>query len=152
MSSSSSSSSESSKPSTTLHNFDPFAVHPFTNCAANQDESPMQYRTHPAYPYGPSFSNFNTPPHALAPPQGPPPANAPTSNMPRSPPYNYSSPQKTTGIFVPFRKDTSSPELGDVLKNKNMTTNSSRASSNLSRSHPTPPATQPIPLSYSRKY
>ncbi|KAF8972639.1 hypothetical protein BDZ97DRAFT_1913137 [Flammula alnicola] len=109
MSSSSSSSSESSlsDSSPSLSKFDPFAVHPFTNCSVNQNGSKPVNPTSYGYPYGPSFGNYNL--RRVQPQPQVPPPNAPPA-----------------GIFVPFRKDTPSPDLADVLKsNKSISKTSS---------------------------
>jgi len=112
-----SSSSESSNSSSTLPNFDPFAVHPFTNCShVNQNNAPRTTSNPYAYAKGPTVGNYHTRHTPQVPPQTT--NNATPSSPSRSPaaPYGYS--QHPAGIFVPFRKDTSSPELDDVLKSK----------------------------------
>lgn len=137
-SSPSSSSSESSFPSKSasgLANFDPFAVHPFTNCSqVNQGSSP---------PYNPANSSYG---YAYAPNVGTPSRNPPqvssqstnngtptTSSHAPTMPYGHT--QQSGGTFVPFRKDTSSPDLDNVLKSRKTGTPS-----------------KPIPISSARKY
>ncbi|KDR67955.1 hypothetical protein GALMADRAFT_231588 [Galerina marginata CBS 339.88] len=115
MTSSPTSSSSESLPKPTLPNFDPFAIHPFTNCSHVNQTPGVPSSPYP-YAYGPTVGNY----HNRHAPQGPPQTtnNASPSSMSRSPatPYGYSP--RPAGVFVPFRKDTSSPELDDVLKSK----------------------------------
>jgi hypothetical protein len=119
MSSSSSSSSELSTPSS-LSSFDPLAVHFFTNCSAVQNTiQPSSNRSTP-HPYRAPVTNFNLFHPLSTMSQSPPGMNGlQTNNTPsRLPSTTFngfpSSPQG--GIFVPYRHETPSPELEDILK------------------------------------
>ena len=119
-SSSSPSSSTKLSPSLSQYNFDPFAVHPFTSCASSNSNTPtMNYnRSNPpyAYPYKQSPGNYSTPHPPIPPPllaTDPIPSD---QQLPQKP-YTY-APPRPAGIFVPFRKETSSPDLPDILKSK----------------------------------
>ncbi|PPQ79664.1 hypothetical protein CVT25_003238 [Psilocybe cyanescens] len=120
MSSSSSSSTESGSPpspSSTLSNFDPFAVHPFTNCSqVNQSNVPK------SSPYGYAYpSNANNSVQQSQNTHLPTPLNSSS----RSPTVPYGYPPRPAGIFEPFTKDASIPELGDVLKKTSTPSNTS---------------------------
>jgi len=149
---SASDSSSSPNPSPTLTKFDPFAVHPFTNCSASQSDSYRQNRQFPTYgyPYG-SLENYNSF-HKPTPQQQVPPAINKSSTKSSVNAYAY---PPRPAIFIPFRQDTSSPELPDILKaNKSLskpsTTNSDpRTLSNISYPSATGNTTQPTPNSYS---
>ncbi|KAF5316630.1 hypothetical protein D9619_006098 [Psilocybe cf. subviscida] len=106
--SSSSSESSSSQTSSSLPKFDPFAVHPFTNCSVTQNVHNPSTPAHTKYAY--AYSGRNGIPPS---PQNQYPANTSSHSPPKS-----SSSSHTAGIFVPFRQDTSSPDLADVLKSK----------------------------------
>ncbi|KAG9223763.1 hypothetical protein CCMSSC00406_0004896 [Pleurotus cornucopiae] len=87
--------------SSLLNNFDPFATHPFTNTSGIMPEPPRPSQhtsSYPATAYQPSQPSRN-----LSQQQG----------TPRSP-----NGQATQPIFVPFRQDTSSPDLSQILKKK----------------------------------
>ena len=150
---SASDSSSSPDPSPTLAKFNPFAVHPFTNCSASPSDSYPQNRQFPTYgyPYGSSLENYNSL-HKPTPQQQVPPAVNKSST--KSSVNAYAHPPRP-GIFIPFRQDTSSPELPDILKankslSKSSTTNSdSRTLSNISYPNATGHTTQPTPNSYS---
>jgi len=117
MSSSASSSDDVSSTSTKLppsplSNFDPFAVHPFTSYASPSSNGNPQLnydRSNTSYAYSCRLENSQTP-HA---PQPTTPVSSHQQSSPK--PYAY-TPPRPTGIFVPFRQETSSPELSDVLK------------------------------------
>ena len=152
---SASDSSSSPNSSPTLANFNPFAVHPFTNCSASQSDSHPHTRQFPTYgyPYGPSLGNYNSL-HNRPPQQQVPPAMNKSST--KSSVNAYAHPPRPA-IFIPFRQDTSSPELSDILKankslSKSSTTNTdSRTLSNISYPNATGNTTQPTPNSYPRK-
>lgn len=93
--------------SLTLHDFDPLATHPFTNSSglAPQPLTPSQY----PYPVP------SPPRNAIISPSSFPPIQSP---QPRRPSHSKSSSGKTKPIFVPFRQDCSSPDLGDILSKK----------------------------------
>ena len=95
-----------------LSNFDPFAVHPFTsytssnpngnpqlNCdRSNETSFGLEESFHAPQPTIPISSHplsSSSKPHGCTPPRG-----------------------RRLGIFVPFRQETSSPDLSDVLKPK----------------------------------
>ncbi|PPQ66654.1 hypothetical protein CVT26_009409 [Gymnopilus dilepis] len=131
-SSPSSSSSESSSPSKSqpgLANFDPFAVHPFTNCSQMNQSNGQPYNPANSYGYAlaPNVNNQSrTTPKVASPVNGTPNSS---SRMPIHA-------QHPGGIFTPFRKDTSSPDLDDVLKSRKPSTTPSK----------------PIPIASPRKY
>ncbi len=113
MSSPSSSSSEVSTPSS-LSSFDPLAVHFFTNCSAVQNTIQPSNRSIP-HPYRAPVTNFNLfhPLNTIS--QSPPGMNGlQTNNTPSKFNGFPSSPQP--GIFVPYRQETPSPELEDILR------------------------------------
>ena len=116
----------SSSHSQILNSFDPHAIHPFTNGSGlvPQPPQPSQYPIpipSPRRPsaFSPTYSQF----HDDAPPSPPLSPNFSVfSNSPSSPviaprPMS-SSPSRSPcqPIFVPFRQDTSSPDL--ILKKK----------------------------------
>ncbi|KAF8899623.1 hypothetical protein CPB84DRAFT_1132364 [Gymnopilus junonius] len=117
LSSSSSSESSPSKSPSSLANFDPFAVHPFTNCSqANQGSSPP-YPTNSSYgyAYAPNVSAYSRNPLQVS-------SQSTTNGAPNTAlktPYGHVQPG---GVFVPVRKDTSSPDLDDVLKSRKTST------------------------------
>ncbi|KAF9452262.1 hypothetical protein P691DRAFT_805145 [Macrolepiota fuliginosa MF-IS2] len=116
-----------------LDSFDPFATHPFTNGSGlvPQPPKPSQYPIpipSPRRPsaFSPTYSQYNedyTKPSSSSsdssvssaspssPVYAPQPRRKPVSTSPSRSPTSPVQP-----IFVPFRKDTSSPEL--VLKKK----------------------------------
>jgi hypothetical protein len=136
---SSSASSSESVPSSTstkispLSNFDPFAVHPFTsytssnpngspqlNCDRSNESCGLEESFHAPQPTIPisSYPQSSSPkPHACTPPRG-----------------------RRPGIFVPFRQETSSPDLFDVLKLK-----SEQPITKSSKTHPKPDTAPYIP-------
>ena len=147
--SSSSSSSESVKSSTStntspLSGFDPFAVHPFTSYTSPNPNGNAQLNYDRSNASLCRFDDCPTP-HA---PQPTTPISPHQQPSPK--PYAYKSP-RSTGIFVPFRQETSSPDLSDVLKPK-----SEPPITKSSKTHPKPdkavyiPAA-PIGLSSSQK-
>lgn len=87
--------SSSSKASSPLANFDPFATHPFTNYSAPNTLN----ASHPTSPQ-PSSSHQT---------------NLKTSFTPELPQPHT---QSTRPVFVPFRQETSSPDLNELLKKK----------------------------------
>lgn len=98
VSSSTSSSSTKLSPSLSQYNFDPLAVHPFTNyVSSNPSNGPTV-----DYTYRQPLGDYPMP-------------HAPIPKLPK--PYAYTPPHHT-GIFVPFRKETSSPDLSAILKPK----------------------------------
>ncbi|KAG6919952.1 hypothetical protein DXG01_013301 [Tephrocybe rancida] len=103
-----------------LGSFDPFATHPFTNGSGVIPAPPMpsQYpipiqspRTHSTYPAYSSPGGPSPPPAGTL--QTPPQIKAPRPQRLPSPPSQSSV---TRPIFVPFRQETSSPDL--VLRKK----------------------------------
>ncbi|KAJ3515753.1 hypothetical protein NLJ89_g1558 [Agrocybe chaxingu] len=146
-SSSSESSSQAPYTSSSLSSFDPFAVHPFTNCSVNQNNTPVQPSIHHgyAYPYGPSMASYTTAYNQF--PQTPTANGLPSSSAPQSSPKPYGYSSHNSGVFIPFRKETASPELGDVLK-----ANKTKASNSLSSSNLPQPPSQPAPITNTRKY
>jgi hypothetical protein len=150
---SASDSSSSPNHSPTLAKFDPFAVHPFTNCSASQSDNHPHNRQFPTYgyPHGPSLGNYHSL-HSPTPQQQVPPAINKSST--ESSVNAYALPHRPA-IFIPFRQDNSSPELPDILKankslSKSSTTKSdSRTLSNISYQNATGNTTQPTPNSYS---
>lgn len=159
-SSSSSSSSESTAsssvplssiklpPSLSQYNFDPLALHPFTSYASPNPNGNTQAVScnHHSNPYRQSPGGYPSP-HA--------PITASlstTATQQQSPqkPFAY-TPPRPAGVFVPFRKDTSSPELSDILKPK------SKSSADVSKTFPMNmatliPAVPSVGLSGSRKH
>lgn len=83
-----------------LSSFNPFATHSFTNNSglAPQPPKPSKY-PHP----------IPSPPHLVAPQTLSQPMKSP------QPQRGGSRNAPTKPIFVPFRQDNSSPELGDIL-------------------------------------
>ncbi|KAF5386891.1 hypothetical protein D9615_001881 [Tricholomella constricta] len=109
-----------------LASFDPFATHPFTNGSGLVPEPPMpsQYpilipspRNRSRLPSAFPASSLDTSASSSSPPAGspqtPPHVKAPE---PRRILSSNSQPSVTRPIFVPFRQETSSPDL--VLKKK----------------------------------
>lgn len=100
-----------------LDSFDPFATHPFTNNSglAPRPPQPSQY---PASP--PQKHNFPSP--QSAPSSSPPatqnhsPVKAPQPRIP--PPGSPNTSNSPRPIFVPFKQERSSPDLGDIVKKK----------------------------------
>lgn len=95
-----------------LDSFDPFATHPFTNNSGLEPPPPLPS------PY----------PSSISPTQSVNPSSTESlttsspklQKQPVSPPSSPSSPQANTPIFVPFRVDTSSPDLElDMILKKN---------------------------------
>ncbi|KIM44883.1 hypothetical protein M413DRAFT_25290 [Hebeloma cylindrosporum] len=152
-SSSDSSSSPNSSPS--LAKFDPFAVHPFTNCSVSQSDAQphdRQFSTY-GYPYGPSLGSYKSLHNPMPQQQVPPAINTPNKSSAKPSVNAYAYPPRPA-IFIPFRQDTSSPELPHILKankslSKSSTTNDSRT--NISYPIATGNTTQPTPNSYPRK-
>lgn len=136
---SSSASSSENVPSSTkispLSNFDPFAVHPFTsytssnpngnpqlNCDRSKEIScGLEESFHAPQPTIPISSSH--PPSSSPKPHGCPPSRG-----------------RCLGIFVPFRQETSSPDLSDVLKPK-----SEQLIIKSSKTHPIPDTAPYIP-------
>ena len=149
--SSASDSSSSPNSSPTLAKFNPFAVHPFTNCSASQNESHPrnhQFSTY-GYPYGP-LGNYNSLHNPTPQQQAPPGLNTPNKSSTKSSVNAYVHPPRPA-IFIPFRQDTSSPELPDILKSKSSTTNSdSRTFSSIS--YPSASGNTTTPTSYPQKF
>ncbi|KAF8801282.1 hypothetical protein BYT27DRAFT_7262092 [Phlegmacium glaucopus] len=132
---SSTSTSTKLPPSLSQYNFDPFAVHPFTSYASSNPNANAPTANHNhgnplyAYPYSQPLGDYPTPHTPIPSPIGAIPiAHSPSPS--KSKPYAY-MPPRPTGIFVPFRKETSSPELSDVLKpqssNTSVTTSKPRS-------------------------
>jgi hypothetical protein len=128
----------SSSVSQILDDFDPHAIHPFTNGSglAPPAPKPSQYpipipSPRRPYAFSPTYSQYydssdykQSPPStspdsstsvssntSSSPAYAPQPRRRPTSNSPSRSPTSPTQP-----IFVPFRQDTSSPDL--VLKKK----------------------------------
>ncbi|KII89000.1 hypothetical protein PLICRDRAFT_40640 [Plicaturopsis crispa FD-325 SS-3] len=97
-----------------LGSFDPFGVHPFTNNSglAPPPPRPSQY-AHPV-PSPPHYASARfgdrSTSHTTSPP--PPPQAPPKLTVSAPSPQR---PGQPIPIFVPFRQETSSPELSDVL-------------------------------------
>jgi len=93
-----------------LRSFDPFAIHPFTNSSGVIPPPPLpsQYPTHTPSVNMHSYTVQGTPSS-----QPPSPLYAP---QPRHVMTSPSTPSMAKPIFVPFRKDSASPDL--VLKKK----------------------------------
>ena len=119
----SSSSSPDSVPSSTstklspLSNFDPFAVHPFTSYRSSNPNGnpPLNYdRSNASYAFPCRLDHYPT----LHAPQPTTPISSHQQSSPK--PYAYTPPRpgRPTEIFVPFRQETISPELSDILKLK----------------------------------
>jgi hypothetical protein len=144
MSSSASSSESVSSSTSPLSNFDPFAVHPFTSYTSSNPNNNAQLNYDRSNASSCRFEDCPTP-HA---PQPTTPISSHQQSSPK--PYAYKSP-RSTGIFVPFRQETSSPDLSDLLKSK-----SEPPITKSSKTHPKPdkailiPAA-PIGLSSSQK-
>ena len=126
---SSSATSSDSVPSSTstkispLSNFDPFAVHPFTSYTSSNPNGNPQLNCDRS---NESSCELEEPIHAPQPTT--PISSHPQSSSPK--PHTCNPPRgRRTGIFVPFRQETSSPDLSDVLKPKseNSITKSSKA-------------------------
>jgi len=118
--SSSTSSSTSTNLSSSLsqYNFDPFAVHPFTSYVSSNPNSNAPAANSYAYPFRQPLGDHLT--HAPIPNQQSPPK-----------PYVFTAPHHT-GIFVPFRKETSSPDLA-ILKPKSDSSSVTPATTSKSR-------------------
>lgn len=135
---SSSSDSVSSSTSTTstklspLSNFDPFAVHPFTSCASSNPQ--LNDCSNASYAYPCRLEHYYPTPHA---PQPTTPISSHQQSSPKPYAYTPPRPSRPTGIFVPFRLDTSSPDLSDVLKPK--------SDSPITKTHPKPDTAAFIP-------
>lgn len=114
-----------------LESFDPFATHPFTNGSGlmPRPPKPSQYPIPIPSPRQTStFSSSYSPPTSQSASTSPTssmtscsPSSPPTAPQPRRHPTSTSPPRFPTSssqqpIFVPFRKETSSPDL--VLKRK----------------------------------
>ena len=132
-------------PPLSQYNFDPFAVHPFTSCTSS---NPNGYT--PTVNYNcsnpPSPGDYSTPHPAIP---SPLPATNPIPSDQQLPPKPYIyTPARPAGVFMPFRKETSSPDLPDILKSK------SKSPSNTpkTRSATFIPAAPLIGLSSSRKH
>ncbi|KAG6831189.1 hypothetical protein H0H92_012329 [Tricholoma furcatifolium] len=128
-----------------LNSFDPFALHPFTNGSGvlPPPPKPSQYPIlipspridtssySPTSPGGTSASPSSLP--SPGSPQTPPQLKIPQPRYSQSPPTSAIQP-----IFVPFRHETSSPDL--VLRKKPTSsssfTDSYRLSDNVLFSHP----------------
>ncbi|KIM80795.1 hypothetical protein PILCRDRAFT_822073 [Piloderma croceum F 1598] len=94
-------------------NFDPLATHPFTNTSGLAPQ-PLQPSKYP-YPISTPPHNVNSKSDASTSPPSSPPIHSPRPR--RGSPSKPSSGQ-TKPIFVPFRQDRSSPDLGDILSKK----------------------------------
>ncbi|EAU90169.1 hypothetical protein CC1G_05707 [Coprinopsis cinerea okayama7 len=126
-----------------LSNFDPFATHPFTSFAGpSQPTTAHGSRTH-ILPH-PSMLNLDG--HSVPPPihhpvatyangrqaskysqtdgdgyhHGAGPVSPSTSSSSSYPQSNMTPSQTFKSIHVPFRQDTSSPDLSEVLRRKKM--------------------------------
>ncbi|KAF9552977.1 hypothetical protein CPC08DRAFT_714149 [Agrocybe pediades] len=139
-SSSSSSESYSPKSPSSLQNFDPFAVHPFTNCSHVGRNSPSynggnKYaNVHPA--------NYNSQFNTTAPQT---PSLATPSNPARSQTTSYGYQPSQTAIFEQFRKETSTPDLDAVLRSNKSPAKPASSSSG------TYTPSKPIPIAQPRK-
>lgn len=134
----SSSTSSDSVPSSTstkispLSDFDPFAVHPFTSYASSNPNGNPQLK------YDRSNASSYRLEDYLA-PHAPQPTTPISSHQQSFKPYVH-TPPRSTGIFVPFRQETSSPDLSDVLKPK-----SEQPITKSSKTHPKPDTAAFIP-------
>ena len=138
---SSSASSSDSVPSSTstnispLSDFDPFAVHPFTSYTSSNPNGNPQLNYNRS-----NASSWRLEDYPI--PHAPQPTTPISSHQQSSPkPYTY-TPPRSTGIFVPFRQETSSPDLSDVLKPK-----SEQPITKSSKTHPKPDTAAFIPAS-----
>ncbi|KAG9226435.1 hypothetical protein CCMSSC00406_0003314 [Pleurotus cornucopiae] len=97
--------------SSLLDSFDPFATHPFTNISGviPQPPAPSRY----AIPQRPRASTSQTSSAASSPSSSQ--GSSPTLQSPQPRPFASSPPQP---VFVPFRQESSSPDL--VLKKKGL--------------------------------
>jgi len=139
---SSSASSSDSVPSSTststkispLSNFDPFAVHPFTSYTSSNPNGNPQLNCDRSNESSCGLEeSFHTPQPTIA------ISSHPQSSSPK--PHACTSPRgRRPGIFVPFRQETSSPDLSDVLKPK-----SEQPITKSSKTHPKPDTAPYIP-------
>ncbi|TFK25616.1 hypothetical protein FA15DRAFT_340223 [Coprinopsis marcescibilis] len=126
--------SPSGSPSTSpnLSSFDPFAVHPFTRYAGSSQPQSAHSRSAGTHVL-PHPSMLNIDGHVPSQLQHPA-SQYPSSNyshqavgsgynqygQPSYPQSSMNPSQNFKPIHVPFRQDTSSPDLGDVLRRKQM--------------------------------
>ncbi|KIY70747.1 hypothetical protein CYLTODRAFT_167627 [Cylindrobasidium torrendii FP15055 ss-10] len=89
-------------PSSSLQSFDPFATHPFTSFC-----SPSPSTTSPSRQ---ASSPIAAPVFRQAMPGPPPPPKANTSN--------YSTSPTPRSVFMTYVRDSSAPELDQILKKK----------------------------------
>jgi len=118
--------------SLTFDNFDPLATHPFTNTSGlaplppNPSKYPRPISHIVNYKIETSTSPIFSPPHSSSPIHSP----RPQRGSPSKPSNGQTKP-----IFVPFRQDRSSPDLGDILsKNKSPSSFGSKLSSSPGKS------------------
>ena len=137
---SSSASSSDSVPSSTstktspLSNFNPFAVHPFTRYTSPNPNSNPQSNCDCSNESSCGFEESLHAPQPTIPISSHPPSSSLKSHA-WTPPRG-----RRTGIFVPFRQETSSPDLSDVLKPK-----SEQTVTKSSKTHPKPDTAPCIP-------
>jgi len=132
------SSSSESVPSSTstispLSNFNPFTVHPFTSyTSSNPNENPQLNCDRSNETSCGLEESFHAPQ----------PTIPISSHPPSSPkPHGWTPPRgRRLGIFVPFRQETSSPDISDVLKPK-----SEQFITKSSKTHPKPDTAPYIP-------
>lgn len=110
---------QSSLMSSPLEGFDPFAVHPFTNCSVSPTSLPPAHHRHAS-----SYAHRRV--EYSAPDTQPKTYSTPTPAM-----RGLSAPVRP--IFIPFRRDTASPELELVLKRKLPTSMSPEAGSGIKK-------------------
>ncbi|PPR06202.1 hypothetical protein CVT24_000647 [Panaeolus cyanescens] len=147
-SSGSESSSSSSRPMT-LSEFNPFATHHFTSCTTSTHHSDNRPNPAYGYPYGPTSGNFTS-----YPTRGHPTShNTPSSIVAPSPtmPSKQASQGQRGPIFTPFRKETASPDLSDILKSDKKASYSQWSKTSTSSSS-SKPISAPVPIVASRKY
>ena len=137
---SSSASSSDSVPSSTstkispLSDFDPFAVHPFTRyTSSNPNGSPQLNSDRSNESSCGLGESFHAPQPTI------PISSLPQSSSSKS--HTCTPPRgRRPAIFVPFRQETSSPDLSDVLKPK-----SEQPITKSSKIHPKPDTAPYIP-------
>lgn len=107
-----------------LDSFDPFAIHPFTNNSGLTPLPPLPslyplpIPSQPTYPGLPTSSSSTQTINSIS--SMPNIQNTPSFFQPQSQPVPLpkASPSRSPPIFVPYRRDTSSPDL--VLKKKKL--------------------------------
>ena len=120
-----------------LSNFDPFAVHPFTSYTSSNESNPNgnpQLNCERSNESSCGFKEFFYAPQPTIPISSHPQLSSPKSHT-CTPPRG-----RRPGIFVPFRQETSSPDLSDVLKPK-----SEQPVTKRSKTHPKPDTAPYIP-------